>query len=181
MRKHLRVGYLIAVLVLSGCGVERLSGEETSSRASAEVAPPVQVVDSCELLTDEQRGRLGVGPGRDVGSPLEGVKFCGWRSAVRNGDSFQAGTYPEQYRIADVTQNYPNPKAATVSGRPALSTASDADFSDRSCMMFVELPDGRLGLVSYFWEGTPGQSTHEFACSRATTALEMVLATIGSG
>lgn len=177
-RTRLSLPLLLLTIVVSSCGVQHTAGDanpaaEQSSATHAAASP-------CDLLTVEQQESLGVGAGQDGASPVEGAAFCTWRPIVRNGDSFRAGLYPERVSLANVEQNYDDPHRVVVAGLSAVSVAPDAAVAQRGCMIFAERPGGGLVVVSYFWEGDPSASTHELACSRATTAFEMALTTLRS-
>ncbi|ODU02775.1 MAG: hypothetical protein ABS81_16455 [Pseudonocardia sp. SCN 72-86] len=133
--------------------------------------------EPCALLTDAQRAQLGVAPGWESEQiPLEGAQLGNW-DAVAGRGMFQAGVLPSRYQLDRVTRNYPDPRDVTVSGLRAVSTSQERSVANRSCMISALLPDQRLAVVSYFWNGGAIGSTHEMSCRKATTALEMVVAT----
>lgn len=92
-----------------------------------------------------QRARLGVGGCEPVGPvPLDGASLCDWGAA---------------------DGGYPNPKWFSVSGARAMSTSAGGSLAERTCIIFAELPDGRLTYVS-FWASS-GVDIGHHVCSRA--------------
>ncbi|MGD9988598.1 DUF3558 family protein [Pseudonocardia sp.] len=166
--------------LVAGCGVAEVA---TGQPRGVETQTPSESLtdgepEPCELLEAAQRGRLGVGPGRESDqTPLEGAVICNW-NAISGPDTFQAGVLPSRYQLDNVSRSYPDPQDLTVSGLRGVSTSQRASVANRSCMIFALLSDGRLAAVSYFRNGGPNGSTHDASCAKATIALEMVVATV---
>ncbi|RTL64276.1 MAG: DUF3558 domain-containing protein [Pseudonocardiaceae bacterium] len=175
-----RWAIVLLAIVLGGCGVDRVAGDGSAAGPQSAVERSGGATAPCDLFTPEQRGMLGVTGGVPADSTLGGAAICRWRTAAADGDSFRGGFYPERVALSDIERNYPDPTRVAIAGTQAISAPSDDDVRDRSCMIFAERPGGGILMMSYFWEGNPADSTHEFACSRATTAFEMALTTLRS-
>lgn len=182
MRAMRFVVLLVVGLMASGCAVG-VSGDPTSAPPASRSLGALTDADPdpCGLLSADQRRTLGLGDGEESTEiPLEGARFCRWEDFGEGSDWFQGGVLPSAYRLADVKRNYPSHQDELVGGLPALSTSSSESVANYSCLLFAELPEGRLATMSYFWNGKPERSRREMACGHASRALELLIATARS-
>jgi len=177
----------VTVLLVAGCGgaTEPPSPPvPLPAPAGASLPPrPVELrldgVDPCSLLTDHQRGQLGVGAGMSArgseSSPLKGDS-CIWTNFPDHPASNWTGR-TVLAQGADYALGREPPRA--VDGFAATTTGSTGSDPAYYCLMLVDVaPD--QSLAAQYDNGSkdyPGMN-HQLACDKAQQLASDMLSTL---
>jgi hypothetical protein len=177
-------------LVLVGCGSETSNKSPTTPSSTAEAGPalpprPAELrldgLDPCALLSDDQRRRLGVNRGLNIGKsyggPLQGP-VCAWTNTPNHPDNTYAGgtilNHGAEYALGLEPTRSVDGFAATTTG----STGSDPAYY---CLILVDVAPGQSLSAAYsnIAKDYPGMN-HQMACDQAQQLAGELLSTLRS-
>jgi hypothetical protein len=176
---------LISVTAVAGCAAPTptptTAAPTPPAPAPAPTASPfpprpatlrLDKVQSCDLLTDQQRRRLGAGIGTNQsGDGGDDGPACVWLGSPDTSHGWTAGPILNQ-GAAHYLGSSTGAAVTTVAGFGAVATSSDFAQPDQQCLLFIDVAPGQALEVSYDASSSIG---HDASCQQANRAATLML------
>lgn len=169
-------------LVVVACSPPAPSASAPAAESSLPPRPrdiPIEGLDPCSTLTEQQRISLELGRTRAFPSPSpDRGPSCTWIfTSVADYWSVSLETSPR--RGADTAISTVRPtRTLAIAGFAAVETSNPLAPEDKQCFVIIDVAVGQALVVDFTSNGSSVPMSHTLACSKANVVGEQIMQTL---
>lgn len=161
------------------------SSNETSSPPRPR-SLPLDGVDPCELITEQQRAALAIDQpprgGKQPGGPLKDSPTCNYSTSHGSADDYGfliiSSTAIGLADYLDQLKDSPSRRQVRVGGFPAVQDELPASAGNDACFVDVDVAEGQLLEVQFGQVASTKPLPMETLCAKAVEVAEAALTTL---
>ncbi|MFC4946836.1 DUF3558 domain-containing protein [Pseudonocardia sp. GCM10023141] len=140
---------------------------------------PIDGLDPCTALTEQQRVTLELGRTRAFASPSpDRGPACTWIfTAVTDFWSVSLETSPHRGATSAIGSTRAT-RTLTIAGFPAVETSNPLADEDKQCFVIIDVAAAQALVVDFTSNGDTVAMNHALACSKANLAAEQIMQTL---
>lgn len=172
----------LAALALAACGPTPPPPNAPVTSTMLPPRPrelPIDDLDPCTALSDQQRESLELGRARGYASPSpDRGPSCTWIfTSVTDYWSVSLETSPRRGAETAIG-NARMTRTLAVAGFPAVETSNPLAPEDKQCFVIIDVAVGQALVVDFTSNGRSVPMSHALACNKANLVGEQIMQTL---